>query len=122
MEITTIDSTQITEPVMNSIQWIPINRTISLIALTLGIAIFVISYFAGGKENNTKSLFSICFAVLIGFFSFPLFIKAGEWLGIMNSGYGKIAIITLVMIFVAAIATNIYEIVTVTAREARPPK
>ena len=122
MEITEVDSTQVVEPIVNSLQWIPINKTLSLIAITLGLAIFVISYFAGGKDNNTKSLFSICFAVLIGLFSFPLFVKAAEWLGIIKTQYGMISVIVIVMIFVAAVATNIYEIVTVTAREARPPK
>ncbi len=122
MEITQVDSTRIAEPILNNLQWIPINRTLSLIAITLGLAILVISYFAGGKENSVKSLFSVCFSVLIGFFSFPLFITAANWLGIMNWQYGMIAVILVVLIFVAIITANIYEIVTVTAREARPPK
>ena len=123
MEISQIDSTMTTaEYTTSGLQWIHINSTISLIALTLGISIFVISYFAGGRENKSRLLFSVFFALLIGFFSMPLIIKAGQWLGIMKSEMGTVFVITVVMFFVASIAANLYEIVTVTAREARPPK
>ncbi len=122
MEIAQIDSSITAESAAAGLQWIPMNNTISLIALTLGIAIFVISYFAGGRENKSRLVFSVLFALLIGFFSMPLVIKAAFWLGIMQSDFGRVFVITVVMLFVASIAANLYEIVTVTAREARPPK
>jgi len=122
MEITQLDSTITTEFTNTGLQWIQMNNTIPLIALTLGISIFVISYFAGGRENKTRLLFSVIFALLIGFFSMPLIIKAGHWLGLMNSKFGSIVVITFIMFFVASIAANIYEIVNVSAREARPPE
>ncbi|MBN2410321.1 hypothetical protein JXQ31_01440 [candidate division KSB1 bacterium] len=122
MEISQIDSTITAESAVTGLQWIHMNNTISLIALTLGISIFVISYFAGGKENKSRLVFSVLFALLIGFFSMPLVIKAAHWLGIMESNFGIVFVVTVVMLFVACIAANLYEIVTVTAREARPPK
>ncbi len=121
MEIAQADSLFTIEKTSGGIHWIVFNDTISIIALTLGVGIFIISYFAGGRENKSRIFFSIIFSLLVSFFSMPLFIKACEWLGIAGTPWGDIALVTFVMIFVAAVASNAYEIVTVSAKEARPP-
>jgi hypothetical protein len=102
--------------------WITIHQTVSLVALVLACVIFVMGYFAGGKENKNRILFSFLFASVTGILVMPLFLKAGEWLGLTENGWGVAIVIICDFIFIAAVAVNMYEIITVTAREARPPQ
>jgi hypothetical protein len=113
---------QITEPAFQAMWWFPVHRTVTLIAVVLACVIFVICYFAGGRENKNRIFFSYIFAALIGIMVMPLLIKAGLWLGILNSEWGAAILTSVDFIVVAAVAVNVYEIITVTAREARPPQ
>ncbi len=100
--------------------WFPVNETISIVALTVGILIFIIAYFAGGKENFSKIIASTVISILIAMLAMPLFIKLGQFFGILNSREGEIFILVLLMFFIAGLSAHIYEIITVSAREARP--
>ncbi len=102
------------------VEWFKIDKTVSYVALVVGLFIIVIAYFAGGRENKAKLIFSILSATLIGILSMPLFIKFGRWLGIFGHQWGEIFLLTVFIIFVTALASHAYEIVTVSAREARP--
>ena len=122
MEFVEIDSTQALAPVTNGqFQWLHFNNTLSIVAITMGLCIFVIAYFAGGRENSTRIIFSVVLAWLVGFFSMPLLIRAATWLGLLDMPYGNVILVSVLILLVAALAANAYEIVTVTAREARPP-
>ena len=109
-------------PPISHFDWFDVSETLSFIALAVGVAILVIAYFAGGKENSSKLFFSIIVSTLVGVLVMPLFIKFGLWLGVLDTTGGVITLIILAMLFVSAVAANSYEIVTVTAREARPPQ
>lgn len=100
--------------------WFTIHPTISIVALALAMLIFVIAYFAGGRENRAKLLVSILLSLLIGVLSMPLFIKFGRALGLLTSTGGVVFVLVLLMTFIAALSAHIYEIITVSAREARP--
>jgi hypothetical protein len=102
------------------IEWFKVDKTVSYIALVIGLFILIIAYFAGGRENKNKMLFSIASAAIIGILSLPLFIKFGLWIGILGHQWGTILLMTVFIIFIAALASHAYEIVTVSAKEARP--
>lgn len=119
------DSVHVATPVSGlkePLPWFTINETVSVVALTMGVIIFIISYFAGGRENRNKLIISTILSVMIVSFAMPLFIKFGRWAGLLQSREGTIFILIIVFIFLAAIACHIYEIVTVSAREAHPPE
>jgi len=105
-----------------ALSWFHVDETVSYIALALAAAILVIAYFAGGRENRTKLLFSIVLASLLSALITPLLLVLAQWLGITAASWGTIATLCVALILAAAIAAHTYEIVTVTAREARPPK
>jgi uncharacterized membrane protein len=113
------DTTQITQP---ALWWPEFNTTVTTIAMALGLLLLIIAYFAGARDNQNKIIFSIFTASLIGFLSMPLFIKLGEILGVIQNRWGRVGILTLAIIFVATVSSHVYEIITVSAREARPPE
>ncbi len=100
--------------------WFEIHPTVSIVAFALGVMIFIIAYFAGGRENFTKLWSSIIISLLISVLSMPIFIKFGHFFGLLKTKLGEIFVLFLFMIFVSALAGHLYEIVTVSAREARP--
>ena len=102
------------------VEWFKVDKTVSYIALVIGLFIILIAYFSGGKENRNKLLFAIISAAVIGILSLPLFIKFGIWIGLLGHQWGVIVIMIVFIAFIAALASHAYEIVTVTAKEARP--
>jgi hypothetical protein len=102
--------------------WPEISDTITLVALILGFLVIIISYFAGARENSNKIFFSIILATAITLLSMPLLIYAMSWvLDSSQSLWGTIFVIVVAVIFAATVAVHAYEIVVVSAREARPP-
>jgi hypothetical protein len=102
--------------------WPRFDDTYSIIALAISLAIFFIAYFAGGKLNRTKIFFSFLTATVLGFFLMPFVIDLFDRFGLLKSRFGVVGMYCVIMLFVAALSVNIYEIVVVTAREALPPK
>ncbi|MBN1541085.1 hypothetical protein JW992_02995 [candidate division KSB1 bacterium] len=117
------DSSASTLPTTGDLLWWPeVHPTVSIIALVLGFLLLLIAYFAGARDNRNKIIFSVISSVLIGILSLPIFIKFGHFLGILTHPYGQVAVLVVVIIFVAMVSSHAYEIVTVSAREARPPE
>ena len=108
------------EQVTGLLRWPPFDETLSIIALALAFSIFIIAYFAGGRLNRSKITFSILLASIIGFFSMPLFIKLWAKFDLFQYSYGVMVLITIMMIYIAALAVSVYEIIVVTAKEALP--
>jgi len=102
------------------IEWFKVDKTVAYIALVVGLFIIIIAHFSGGRENRNKLLFSILSAVIIGVLSFPLFVKFGLWIGLFGHQWGEIFLLSAFMVYIAALASHAYEIVTVSAKEARP--
>lgn len=101
--------------------WPIINDTVPWVALIIGFLIYFIAYFAGGRLNKGKMIFAITFSVVIGALSFPLFEKLYILIaGQLGERFSWILTMLLFMAFVIAIGVNMYEIITVTAREAHP--
>jgi len=98
------------------------DEKIMLIAVALGIAIILIGYFfAGGKNNKAAVMFAISVSTVVGILTLPLIFKLGESLDLMNRPPAVTFLIILDFVFIATVSALAYEIVTVTAREARPP-
>ncbi|MBN1997717.1 hypothetical protein JW935_09205 [candidate division KSB1 bacterium] len=102
--------------------WLPVSETLSIIALVLGGSIILFSYFAGGKENVSKIFFSFIVSTMSGLLAMPYIVRLGAYLDILNYEWGMMVVVMTDAVFVALVAVCAYEIVTVTAREARPPK
>ncbi len=121
-QIITSDSLQhVTGTPQGILTWFPVSETLSLIALALGCALIIIAYFTGARENKAKVLFSIISSMLIIILSMPLFLRLGKWLGILNSTWGAVTVLILALLFAVCVGVHAYEVVTVSAREARPP-
>ncbi len=117
------DSLKVVQPSADYfLPWFKINETASVVALTMGLIIFIISYFAGGRENRNKLIISTILSVVITTFAVPLFLKFGNWTGLVKSQEGMIFLVLLIFIFLGGLACHIYEIVTVSAKEAHPPE
>ncbi|HNR68099.1 MAG TPA: hypothetical protein PKN04_10145 [bacterium] len=119
---TIADSTQTAaaNTAIDYIYWPHIHPTISIVALVVGILIMFIAYIAGGRYNSSKIIFSVTCAFLIGILTVPLFIRLANVLSVSQK-VGQAGILLLIILFVAMVSTHAYEVVTVSAREARPP-
>jgi hypothetical protein len=94
--------------------WPAINNTVSIVALVLALTVFVFGVFSGTRANKVRMIFALCLATAIGWFTMPLAIKGAAALNLLGTKAGVMILITVMMVFVAALATTIYEIVTVT--------
>jgi hypothetical protein len=94
--------------------WPEIGDTVSIVAVVLAVAIFVFGVFSGARANKVRMIFAICLSTVIGWFAMPLAIKAASTLHMLGTKTGVVILITVMMVFVSALAAIIYEIVTVT--------
>lgn len=94
--------------------WPEINSTVSIVALVVALMIFVFAMFSGALANKIRTVFAVCLSTAIGWFALPLFAKGASALGVMDMKLGGVILVTVMMLFVAAVATSIYEIITVT--------
>ena len=94
--------------------WPEFGNTVAIAALVLAMAIFVFGMFSGVRANKIRIIFAICLSTVIGWLTMPLAVKAASALHLMNSKTGVVILITVMMVLVAAVATSIYEIITVT--------
>ena len=98
----------------------PLDDIVLIVALALGFMIILIGYFfAGGKYNQTKLIFSIIISSGVGILVLPGMYKIASILNLTGEIVNT-AIIIIDLIFVAVVSCHAYEIVTVTAREAHP--
>jgi len=94
--------------------WPEISNTASIVALVVALMIFVFGAFSGARSNKVRIVFAVCLSTVIGWFAMPLAVKAATALHIVDTESGVVILVTAMMFFVAAVATSIYEIITVT--------
>jgi hypothetical protein len=94
--------------------WPEISNTVSIAALVLALAVFVFGVFSGVRANKARIIFAVCLSSVIGWLTMPLAVKAASALHLVNTKTGVVILVTAMMVFVAVVATNIYEIITVT--------
>ena len=94
--------------------WPEIHNTVPIVALVLAMAIFIFGAFSGARANKLRIIFAVFLATAIGWSAVPLALKAASAVHIMDTDSGVMILFTVMMLFVAAIATSIYEIITVT--------
>lgn len=94
--------------------WPEINYTVSIVALVLALAVFVFGAFSGARANKVRIVFAVSLSTGIGWCAMPLAVKAASALHIAKTESGVVILVTTMMFFVAAVATSIYEVITVT--------
>jgi hypothetical protein len=94
--------------------WPEISNTVSIAALVLALAVFVFGVFSGVRTNKARIVFAVCVSALIGWLTMPLAVKAASALHLVDTKTGVMILVTAMMVFVAAVATSLYEIITVT--------
>lgn len=113
------DTTQ--QHIPGELWWPQIHETVSIIAFVLGFLIMLIANFAGARTNRAKLMFAFLFTSILGVLSMQIILKLAEQFGMMRYTWGSVAIITIVIIYITAVAIHLYEIVIVSSREAIPP-
>lgn len=94
--------------------WPEVNYTVSIVAIALALAVFVFGMLSGVRANKVRIIFAVLLSTAIGWFAMPLAVKAASALSIADTKSGVMILVTAMMFFVAAVATSIYEIITVT--------
>ena len=94
--------------------WPEISNTVSSSALLLALAVFVFGMFSGVRANKARIIFSVCLSTVIAWLTMPLAVKEASALHLVNTKTGVVILVTAMMLFVAAVAASVYEIITVT--------
>lgn len=93
--------------------WPDLGNTVSIAALVLAVAVFVFGLFSGARANKIRVLFSVILASVLGWLIMPLALQAAATVRLSSTGTGLMIMITVMLVFVAVLATSIYEIITV---------
>ena len=94
--------------------WPAVNSTVSIVAVVVALVIFLFAAFTGARANKARVAVAVVLATVIGWLSLPMLVRGAQALGVMDTKGGEVAVITVAMLFVALLATGIYEILTVT--------
>jgi len=103
--------------------WPDFNPTVVWVAFIIGILIYLFGYLAGGKLSFGKIIVCVTVASIIGFFSRAVM---NPFFGFLVNSFGfsarcaYILTSTIWMIYVLGVGIMLYEMLIVTAEEARP--
>lgn len=97
--------------------WPDLGSTTAIVALVLAVAIFVFGIFSGARANYLRVIFSVTLSSVLGWLVMPLAIKGVSAVGLGNSQTGLVIMLSLMLLFVAYLATSIYEIITVSVSD-----
>lgn len=93
--------------------WPDFGNTVAIAALVLAVAVVVFGIFSGARANKLRVLFAVVLATALGWLVMPLAIQALAAAGLAGSKSGSVTLVSAMMLFVAYLATSIYEIITV---------
>lgn len=93
--------------------WPDFGATVSIAALVLALAVIVFGIFSGARANTLRVIFAVVLATALGWLVMPLAVQAAAAVNLTKSAAGAVALISLMFLFVAYLATSIYEIITV---------
>lgn len=93
--------------------WPDLGNTVSIAALVLAVAVFVFGLFSGARANKIRVLFAVILASLLGWLIMPLALQAAATVHLSSTRTGLMVMLTAMLVFVALLATSIYEIITV---------
>ncbi|MBN2011448.1 hypothetical protein JW960_19100 [candidate division KSB1 bacterium] len=103
---------------------------IIFVALTFGVVIYVIGYYAGARLNKPKILGAITMATLVGLLGRSVEAYARYWLyywleqaihkPVLSAIVVDVFVYTIWITFIAGISVHVYETFVVTAKEAHP--
>ena len=94
--------------------WPDFGNTASIVALALALAVFFFAAFSGARANKVRIIVAVCLSTLIGWLIMPLAVKGLSALHVADTNAGGVMLVTVMLLLVAAVATGIYEIITVT--------
>lgn len=92
--------------------WPDFGTTVAVAALVLALAVIVFGLFSGARANKIRVLFAMVLATALGWLIMPLALQGAAAVG-LNGKTGLVILISVMMLFVAYLATSIYEIITV---------
>lgn len=92
--------------------WPDFGTTVAVAALVLALAVIVFGLFSGARANKIRVLFAMVLATVLGWLIMPLALQGAAAVG-LNGQTGLVILLSVMMLFVAYLATSIYEIITV---------
>ena len=93
--------------------WPDFGNTVTIAALVLALAVVVFGIFSGARANKLRVIFAVILATALGWLIMPLALQGAAAVGLGGSKAGLMVLLSLMMLFVAYLATSIYEIITV---------
>ncbi|MFZ5568143.1 MAG: hypothetical protein ACOY95_14240 [Pseudomonadota bacterium] len=93
--------------------WPDFGNTVAIAALVLAVAVVVFGIFSGARANKLRVIFAVILATALGWLIMPLALQGAAAVGLGGSKTGLMVLLSLMMLFVAYLATSIYEIITV---------
>ena len=93
--------------------WPDFGNTVGIAALVLAVAVVVFGIFSGARANKLRVIFAVILATALGWLIMPLALHGAAAVGLGGSKTGLMVLLSLMMLFVAYLATSIYEIITV---------
>lgn len=93
--------------------WPDFGSTVAIAALVLAIAVCIFGLFSGARANKLRVLFAVVLASLLGWLMMPMAIQGAAAVGLAGTKSGTMILFSVMMLFVAYLATSIYEIITV---------
>ena len=93
--------------------WPDFGNTVAIAALVLAIAVVVFGLFSGARANKIRVLFAVVLATALGWLVMPMAAQGIALVGLAGSKSGAVTLVSVMMLFVAYLATSIYEIITV---------
>ena len=98
---------------LSAFYWPDFGNTVAIAALVLAVAVVVFGLFSGARANKLRVMFAMLLATALGWLIMPLALQGAATVGLGDSRTGLMVLVSLMMLFVAYLATSIYEIITV---------
>jgi glucose-6-phosphate-specific signal transduction histidine kinase len=93
--------------------WPDFGNTVAIAALVLAVAVIVFGIFSGARANKLRVIFAVILATALGWLVMPLAVAALGAVGLAGTQSGIVVLVSVMLLFVAYLATSIYEIITV---------
>jgi len=101
--------------------WPEVNSTVVWIALFVGVVLYIIGYFAGGRLSKGKIFVCIALTSILGFLAHPIINPIMRFL-VLDLSFSPHSAYVLTstgwMIFIVGVGVMMYETFTTTAAEA----
>lgn len=118
-----VDPTTVIPQGIEAYLWPEINTTVTWIAFIVGILIYFIGYFSGGKENRPKIIITMIVSGIVGFLGRGIMNPVVIFMVIslnFSPRYANVLTSFVWLMVTVGTAIYLYETLVVTAKEAHP--